>query len=507
MTPRDPATAALLARAAAGYRAALVSHAIRVLCKAAGVVVIARLVSPADHGRFAMAASVVFVVVLFRDLGLGAAAVQAPELTEEQQSTLWRAHLLLGLMLAGAALALGPVAAAFFHEPQVNGLLAVSGGVFALLGLNGWPRVLLARGLRFAELNRLETWAAALGTLAMITAAAAGAGAFTFVLFSLVGEALIAVGAWRVCGWRPRAPARWSSLAPLWRPSADVTGHQIVTTVMQQLESVCMGRWFGAGALGLYNRPSQLLALPNQHVSAPLTQVLTAALARTGPTDGSFAAQVRSTANLSAHLTLPIAAVCFAMPDEIVRLLLGAAWPEAAPLLRWLSLGWAATYLSSTLYAVCVATGQTRRLLSVSVVALMATLAGLWAGRSHGPQGLAAGVALANLATLLPRLWWATRHTPVRVRNYAAAFAGPLVVSVSLAVGCAGALALGGRENWVLNLLRGSIGGALAVALALVLFTQIRTELARLWAVVLSGKATEPAPGAQPQHQQGGGDE
>lgn len=489
MTLPSASSSGLLERAAQGFRATLISQVIRVICKAAAVVIIARLVSPADHGRYAMAATVFFVVVLFRDAGLGAAAIQAPSLSAAQSSALFKAHLLLGAVLASVTLAVAPLAAAFFDEPQVLGLLAGMSAALLLIGLGGWPRVLLSRELRFVELNRLETIAAIAATGAMIVAAFAGAGAFTFVVFLLISEAIVAVGAWRSCRWRPRERAAWASLTHLLRPGMHVTGHQALAAVVQQLESVFMGRWFGPGALGLYNRPTQLLALPNQHVSVPLTQVLTASLSRIGPKGDGFAAHLGQTANLIAHLTLPISAVCVALPDEIVRLLLGAAWPQAAPLLRWISIGWAATYLSSTIYPLCIATGHTRRLAAIAALNFVATLGGLWFGRDHGPRGLAAGVALANVATLVPRLGWATLGTPVRLRDYAAAFLGPAMLASSLGIGCGAGSRLVSTPEWTATLAGGAAGGAIAVALVLVASSRIRGELARAWR-----KPAAPAP-------------
>src|SRR5829696_7467428 len=104
MLPAEPDTT--LTRAASGYRAALTSHAARLVCKIAGVIILARVVSPADHGRFAMAASVTFLLTLFRDLGTSAAAIQAPALTEGQMTALWRLHAGLGALLAALTLLL-----------------------------------------------------------------------------------------------------------------------------------------------------------------------------------------------------------------------------------------------------------------------------------------------------------------------------------------------------------------------------------------------------------------
>jgi PST family polysaccharide transporter len=218
-----------------------------------------------------------------------------------------------------------------------------------------------------------------------------------------------------------------------------------------------------------------------QHIGWPLTQVMLATLARRERCSPEFAGHVRGTANLIAHLTLPLAAWCAAIPHETVHLLLGRDWLAAAPLLRWLAIAAAASYLGATIYGLSVATHQTRRLALMTAILLGATAAALWLARSHGPEGLAAAVALTNLVLLVPRLWWATRDTPVRLRDYASAFVGPLVASVMFAGGL-----LAGRMIALEHSLPVRVGAAIvcgvAVAAAGVLaWPRTREEFKQVW--------------------------
>jgi PST family polysaccharide transporter len=481
MPTDDGAPEPLPAPTAPNFRATLLTQAVRVLCKAVSVVVLARLVSPADHGLFAMAASVTYLLVLFRDLGLGTAAVQARELTEEQRTTLLWLHVGLGAVLTVATVVLVPGAAAFFQEARIQPLLAVMSVSFLLIGLNAWPRVLLFRDLRIAEVSRLETWAAVGGTLAMLLAGVAGAGAYSFAVFLLVSEAIALLAAWRICRWRPSAPARWASVRPLVHTGASLTGYNLLVYVAQQIDTLLMGKWFGALSLGLYSRPNQLLALPTLHLATPLTQVLLATLAREPPSSPAFARHVRETANLIAHLTLPLAVVCAVLPHEVVRLVLGTAWPDAAPLLRWLAASAAVSYLTATLYAVGVASGHARRLAVMAAVSLLTITCGVWVGRRYGPMGFAAGLAAANLALFVPRLWWGIHGTPVRLPDYFAAFFGPFGLGLALAGGMVAGREFAGPINWLERLGVALLGGAVAAGLLAALWPRLRTELRNVW--------------------------
>ncbi|HTO02364.1 MAG TPA: oligosaccharide flippase family protein, partial [Opitutus sp.] len=201
----------VLEQAARGHRSMLFSQGLRLACKLLSVLLLARLVSPADHGLFAMASSVTLLLALFRDAGLGAAAVQAPSLDELQLNTLFWFHLAIGAALALATLGAAPLAAQFYESPAVSPLLITMSAAFLLIGAGGFARSQLERSARFAEVSRIEGAAAVAGTFAMIAAAVAGARAYSFAAYLLVSEAIATGLAWRAFDWRPHHAPRWSS--------------------------------------------------------------------------------------------------------------------------------------------------------------------------------------------------------------------------------------------------------------------------------------------------------
>ena len=469
------------AQSARGHRSALLSHAVRVLCKIVSVLVLARLVSPADHGLYAMAASLTLLLTLFRDLGLGAAAVQAPELDEDERTTLHWAHLALGGALAALTLALIPTLVWFYEKPALVPLTALMSVSFLFIGLNAWPRVLLARELRFPALNRLETQSVLLATGAMIATGAAGGGAYAFAVFLLVSEFWITLAAWRACAWRPRGRCRWRRLGPLLHTGLPLTFHHVVAHLGGALPILALGRWFGATPLGFYNRSAQLLALPIQHVATPLAQVLHAALARTDRRAPDFAGQLRNTARLILHLTLPVAVLCLALPAETCRLVLGPDWIDAAPFLRWLAVGAIVNALGATLYPLGVALGRSRRLAAIGLVTLLASGAALVVARDAGAVGLVQALVVVQTILLLPRLWWLTRQSPVRVTDYLAAAAGPFALAAALFAGLTLGATLAAPLAWSGRLLAAATGAGLCAGLLTALWPKLRHELHEVW--------------------------
>src|SRR5215469_1787956 len=70
------------------------------------LMVLARLLGPKEFGLVGMVTAFTGILVLFRDFGLSAAAIQRPNVTEEQTSTLFWINITVGALLALVACAM-----------------------------------------------------------------------------------------------------------------------------------------------------------------------------------------------------------------------------------------------------------------------------------------------------------------------------------------------------------------------------------------------------------------
>src|SRR3954454_5963958 len=82
------------------------------------LVILARLLTPADFGLAAAALMVIGFSAIFSEFGIGPAVVQRPELRTEPLRTGFTLSLLLGAALGAVLWAAAPAVAGFFHlEP------------------------------------------------------------------------------------------------------------------------------------------------------------------------------------------------------------------------------------------------------------------------------------------------------------------------------------------------------------------------------------------------------
>jgi PST family polysaccharide transporter len=351
---------------------------------------------------------------------------------------------------------------------------------FLLMGAGGFPRAQLARELRFAELARIDVIVAIVATAAMIAGGALGAGAYSFAIFLLVSEGLTAVLAWRAYPNQPKISADPRSLRGLLRTGAHVTGYHVLNQTLGLLDTFAIGRFFGAHVLGLYNRPAQLLALGNQFVVTPLSDVSLATLSRLGGDSAGFRRQVAQTITVATHLVFPLATLSLAIPEETIQLVLGNQWLEAALLLRLLAVTAIVNAVTVLLFGVNVAAGQTHNLFVSVAVALPLTAAAIALGLPYGAVGVATGLAAINMILAWPRWWWMLRGTPVGVADLASALSGPCAANLALGLGLTLGRLCVAEASWSIRLVSAGVGGIVAVGLLGATWPRLRREAREL---------------------------
>ncbi|MEX2080367.1 MAG: oligosaccharide flippase family protein [Dehalococcoidia bacterium] len=158
-----------------------------------GSIVLARVLTPADFGLYAVIAAIVTFLTMFGDLGLPAGLVrQRAEPARRDLATAWTAQQIV--MVTGVVLIwiLAPVLLVIAPDLRPDAVWQLRVGSLALLfaGLRMLPQLLLVRALRFGPIAVAEVLMQFSFYAVAIPAAWLGAGAWSFVL-ALVAQSAI----------------------------------------------------------------------------------------------------------------------------------------------------------------------------------------------------------------------------------------------------------------------------------------------------------------------------
>ena len=139
-----------------GGAARLIGQALKSLLRLGTIIVLARLLDPSDFGIVAMVTVVTGVFEIFATGGLSAAAVQKPEISDAEISTLFWFNIAIGALLGLLCIAAAPVLSAFYSEPKTALVMIAIAPAFVINATGVQHIALLQRHLRYVTLAAIE---------------------------------------------------------------------------------------------------------------------------------------------------------------------------------------------------------------------------------------------------------------------------------------------------------------------------------------------------------------
>lgn len=404
-------------------------------------IILAHLLTPHEFGLAGMALVFTGIGVTFGDLALSSAIIQRRELREEDRSTAFWTNAAAGSLLMLFGIAISPLVADFFGQPEVAPLFAATSVVFLLWALCSTQGALLTREMNFRPLEIRGMAAGFAGAGAAILLGVLGAGPW-----ALVGQAIVQAGTslvllWTFSSWRPKFMYSTESLRSLGSYSGKTLASQMLAYFVNNVDNLLVGRFLGSVALGLYSVAYNTMFLPVSRISTPLQQVLFSAFAKIQHEPKRLADawargnEVITAVNVPAFLGMAVIA------SDFVPVILGQKWDAAVPVLQWLSLAGVGTTLQTLNWSATQAMGRPDVMLRFRLFSTPLTVLGFVIGLHWGVVGVAASFAITRFIIAAPQTYITCRTLGVSwvyVRGEA------LITGLALVMAGAVALALFG---------------------------------------------------------------
>ena len=232
---------------------------------------------------------------------------------------------------------------------------------------------------------------------------------------------------------RGRLPGRpdWSlDMRPLTDFSFTLMLNQLVVFLAYNAEKVLLGRFWGADALGLYGRVSQIIGMPTAQLHSAVGGVVFSTLSRLQSDQPRFRRYFLKVYSLVITLTAPTTILAVVLADEIVLVLLGPKWIEAAAIFRLLSPTVLIFGLINPLAWLLLANGLQRRSLQLAFVIAPLCIASYLVGLPYGPKGVALCYSLGLGLWLVPHMIWSVHGTNVSAMDLMQAAWRPVLAAL-----------------------------------------------------------------------------
>jgi lipopolysaccharide exporter len=394
-----PSESELRAAAVSGVRWSSIARPLTEVILLGSVVVLARLIPPAEFGRFAIALIAQEVAYIIVAGGLSSALVQRKVLSRTHEQTGMALGLFVGLaltvvMLAAASLIVHPIfgARTAFYVRLMTPLCLVSAASTV-------PMATLRRRLDFRRLSEIEVLNAFVRVALSIGLALAG----------LSGEALV-LGV--VAGTLASTTIAWAAAPPplprLNRAAArDLLDYGLPASMaavswvgFSNVDYAIVGARLGALQTGLYFRAYTLAVEYQNKIGVVMTQVGFPVLARTR-SNAELTDLYREMVRLLTIILFPLLVLLAILAPTLVPFLFGPRWSGAIVPVQFLALGGAATLVINAVGTVLMATGRARALLGFGMAHFIAYGLTVFAVVRFGIVAVAIDAAVVHTLFLL----------------------------------------------------------------------------------------------------------
>lgn len=301
-------------------------------------VLVARLVSPEAYGLVAMTAILTALGQVLQNMGFTPALVQREDLTEDDTTTVFVANVAIGGLIAGLLMLFSNPIAQFFGRDEIVTVVHVNAAALFVAALGIVQNAMLQREYRFRAGLAIEVTVTLLSGAVGLTAAWAGYDLWTLLLVILVREGSRTILLWTVIRWRPRGAVSTTTLRSLWGYARHMFGASLYHNFATNLSGLLLGKFYSATALGLFGRAKSLQGMPCGLILGPLQRVVFPLYCRAQSDPVEMCRMLRGHSRSAALMAGLVTAGLATCAEEIVLVLFGQAWAEAAPMLQVLAL-------------------------------------------------------------------------------------------------------------------------------------------------------------------------
>lgn len=411
---------------------------------------LAWLISPANFGLIGLVYAVTNISASLVNFGIGDVLLQRHKTIRLWSASTFWTSFALGIISFIFVFGISEASSRIYHSPNIVSLALIIASSMPIGALQTVPNVIIRSQMKFGLLSAVNLAELAFTAIAVVGLAVLGYGVYSFALPVPVIAALKLAVLWYYAPVTLTAKFRIKQVKFLMSSGSAVFATKLILSAVSQGDYVLLGLVASQSQVGIYYFAFRLAVQPIWILAGNLIGVLFPTLIQLRTEPSRQIAATMATARVLAYLAMPACFLQAALADPVLKLLFGAKWLSAIPVMELLSIGLpfdAVTWVTGTLLA---ANREYRRALVYTVMFLPLFVVLVFGGSYYyQSEGTALGVTLYYLILGPAMSCIVLKRYAVPVANVLSLFIKPPVLA-GVSMGIAAALSrlriLGGME-------------------------------------------------------------
>lgn len=439
------------------------------------LLILARLLAPADFGVIAIAMTVVSIVEAVFELPVYQVLINHDHADRRHFDTAFTLSALRGVALALLLTACAVPLSHFYHDSRLVVLIMILSLAPAIRGISSSRMAIFIKQLDF----RRELTCEMVSKVASFALSSLAAWVFRDYRALMVGI-LVTPITWTITSYilapyRPRLSlSAWPDFAHF---MSWTTASQLLSALNWQCDRLILGRFVGQSELGHFSLANDLSYVPEQALVRPIVRPLISAFALIRNERDRLGSAYLKATNTVLAIGTPVLVSLSLLADPVVRFALGGKWVASIGILQWLPLTLIPPLFTSPFSSLAMAIGRPEAVLRQTAAEAASKLPTMIVGAALlGVEGAIIARAISAVLTAIAVLYLVRRlvGTPM-LRQLAVTWR-----TVASAVVLTGVLLL--VRPWLSGQDGLMLGVTLSIASAIG-FTAYGATLALLWQV------------------------
>jgi lipopolysaccharide exporter len=415
---------------------------IRVASRLLGIVriiVLARLLAPADFGLMGIALLVGGLLDGFTGIGLQTALVQRKGDIRGYLNPAWTAYLIQQSFLSIILFASGDWIGSFFNSPLAGQIVRVMGLANLITGFTNIGMVYFDKELQFNKKFIYEIAVSLTDIIVTIPAAFILRSAWALVFGALASNLAGVIVSYIIQPYRPRFSFDMSKIKELFQFGRWILLNGMVLTLYKRSDSFFVGKILGAQSLGFYQLANRFSDEPILEIKTVIGSVTFPTFSKLQDNKPALSHSFLKAIELISGLAMPAAVIILFLAPDFVRVVLGEKWLQSASAMQILGFAAASRVTITACDPLFWGLGRPNIIFYMNLVRMLALLALIYPlTKMFGIAGTSVAVLIGVLASWPILFWSLKKYLNINGIRLLRSLVIPVITSLAMAGGILG---------------------------------------------------------------------
>ena len=408
--------------------ASLVSNIIGIV----QLMILARILSPADFGLMALVMVAIGFSELFIDMGISNAIIYKQDIDSQQLSTLFWLNILVGIFFFILLVLISKAIAAFYKSPELSPLLNLVASTFLIKPWGQQFMVLLQKNMQFAAISKTEIISRIFSFIIVLALAYNKYGVYSLA-YGTIAYALFCTIGYIFNGRKVQKPLLYFKLkgvSDFIHFGLFQMGEKALNYFSAQFDSILIGKLLGVETLGVYNVAKNLAMKPFALFNPIITKVTYPMMSKVNNDISLLKTFYLKTVKYLAYVNIPIYSLFILLASPIITVLFGVKWAAAIPLLQILSLSFITASIVNPQGTLLLAQGKAKTTFLWNLFVFLVYPVSIYLGSFWGILGITSSMLILKILLLFISLEFiVNRNCKATISDTISALYKPFLIS------------------------------------------------------------------------------